>query len=124
MPPSFFFILTHMYSKVNNFYHICVHYEYICIVFLPENVIHYHQGVMIVFELMLDSKIVGEAIAEIRKKKGISQDVLSGLAGIGRTHLSAIERGERKPTLETLYRLSIAFDMKMSEIFAQIEERL
>ena len=76
------------------------------------------------FEPMLDSKIVGEAIAEIRKKKGISQDVLSGLAGIGRTHLSAIERGERKPTLETLYRLSIAFDMKMSEIFAQIEERL
>lgn len=76
------------------------------------------------FEPMLDSKIVGEAIAEIRKKKGISQDVLSGLAGIGRTHLSAIERGERKPTLETLYRLSIAFDMKMSEIFTQIEERL
>lgn len=76
------------------------------------------------FEPMLDSKIVGEAIAEIRKKKGISQDVLSGLAGIGRTHLSAIERGERKPTLETLYRLSIAFDIKMSEIFAQIEERL
>ena len=76
------------------------------------------------FEPMLDSKIVGEAIAEIRKKKGISQDVLSGLAGIGRTHLSAIERGERKPTLETLYRLSIAFDMKMSEIFTQIEKRL
>ena len=76
------------------------------------------------FEPMLDSKIVGEAIAEIRKKKGISQDVLSGLAGIGRTHLSAIERGERKPTLETLYRISIAFDMKMSEIVIEIENKL
>lgn len=76
------------------------------------------------FEPMLDSKTVGEAIAEIRKRKGVSQDVLSGLAGIGRTHLSAIERGERKPTLETLYRISVALDMKMSEIFNEIESRI
>ena len=73
---------------------------------------------------MLDSKMVGETIAAIRKRKGISQDVLSGLAGIGRTHLSAIERGERKPTLETLYRLSLAFDMKMSDIIIEIENRI
>lgn len=76
------------------------------------------------FEPMLDSKTVGETIAEIRKRKSISQDVLSGLAGIGRTHLSAIERGERKPTLETLYRISIAFDMKMSDIIIEIEKKL
>lgn len=76
------------------------------------------------FEPMLDSRIVGETIAEIRRKKEISQDVLSGLAGIGRTHLSAIERGERKPTLETLYRISIAFDMKMSDIMIEIENNL
>ena len=76
------------------------------------------------FEPMLDSKMVGETIAEIRKRKGVSQDVLSGLAGIGRTHLSAIERGERKPTLETLYRISLALDMKMSEIFTEIEKNM
>lgn len=58
----------------------------------------------------LDAKIVGETIAERRKEKGISQEVLSGLADIGRTHLSAIERGERKPTLETLYRISCAVE--------------
>ena len=51
----------------------------------------------------LDSHIVGKVIGDFRKRKGISQEVLSGLADIGRTHLSAIERGERKPTLETLY---------------------
>ncbi len=73
---------------------------------------------------MLDAKLVGETISEIRKNKDISQDILSGLAGIGRTHLSAIERGERKPTLETLYRLSLAFDMKMSDIIIEIEKRM
>ena len=72
----------------------------------------------------LDPKMVGEVIADFRKKKQLSQEVLSGLADIGRTHLSAIERGERKPTLETLYRISCALDIKMSTIVAEIENRI
>ena len=48
-------------------------------------------------EMRLDPKIVGEVIAKYRMKKGLTQEVLSGLSDIGRTHLSAIERGERKP---------------------------
>jgi len=72
----------------------------------------------------LDAKAVGKAIAYFRKKNGISQDVLSGLADIGRSHLSAIERGERKPTLETLYRISCALDIKMSTIVQKIEEEI
>ncbi len=72
----------------------------------------------------LDAKIVGGVIADIRKEKGISQEVLSGLADIGRTHLSAIERGERKPTLETLYRISCALEIKMSDIVKQIEDHI
>jgi len=72
----------------------------------------------------LDSKTVGEVIAFFRKRKGISQEVLSGLADIGRTHLSAIERGARKPTLETLYRISNALGVNMSDIVIEIEKRL
>lgn len=72
----------------------------------------------------LDAKVVGAVIKELRYEKDISQEVMSGLADIGRTHLSAIERGERKPTLETLYRISNALDMKMSDIVIMIEERL
>lgn len=76
------------------------------------------------FVPMLDSKIVGKVISEFRKKKGLSQEVLSGLSDIGRTHLSAIERGERKPTLETLYRICVALDVKMSDLVAEIEKQL
>ncbi len=72
----------------------------------------------------LNPLIVGEAIAFFRKKKKISQEVLSGLSDIGRTHLSAIERGERKPTLETLYRISCALEVNMSDIVKEIEKRL
>ena len=71
---------------------------------------------------MLDSVKVGETVAFFRKQKGVSQEVLSGLANIGRSHLSAIERGERKPTLETLFRISTALDIKMSTFVTKLEE--
>lgn len=75
-------------------------------------------------EEFLDATTVGQVLANFRKKKGISQEVLSGLADIGRTHLSAIERGERKPTMETFYRLCLAMDVKMSDVTAEIERLL
>ena len=75
-------------------------------------------------EMYLDPKIVGKAIAEFRNSKKMSQEVLSGLSDIGRTHLSAIERCERKPTLETLYRISCALNVQMSDIVKEIEKYL
>lgn len=75
-------------------------------------------------DIYLDPKIVGETIAYFRKRKKVSQEVLSGLSAIGRTHLSAIECGERKPTLETLYRISCALNISMSTIVDEIERRL
>ena len=71
---------------------------------------------------MLDPVIVGRAIQEFRERKGLSQEVVSGLADIGRTHLSAIERGERKPTLETFFRISEALNVKPSMLMGIVEE--
>lgn len=76
------------------------------------------------FVATLDSKKVGKTIAFFRNQKGLSQEVLSGLADIGRSHLSAIERGERKPTLETLYRICSALNIKMSTFILKSEEEL
>lgn len=73
---------------------------------------------------MLDSKIVGCVIKQVREDKGLSQEVVSGLADIGRTHLSAIERGERKPTLETLFKISDALNIKASLLVMYIENKL
>lgn len=73
---------------------------------------------------MLDPVIVGKVIQKYREEKGLSQEVLSGLADIGRTHLSAIERGERRPTLETFYRLGEAMGVKPSAMLAAIESAM
>ena len=73
---------------------------------------------------MLDAIVVGQVIQRYREQRGLSQEVLSGLADIGRTHLSAIERGVRKPTLETFFKISEALEVAPSEIMAEIEKEL
>lgn len=73
---------------------------------------------------MLDAKVVGHVIRKFREKKKLSQELVSGFAGIGRTHLSAIERGERKPTLETFFKICDAMDIKPSTLMTDIEKEL
>ena len=73
---------------------------------------------------MLDAVLVGRVIQRIREDRKQSQELVSGLAGIGRTHLSAIERGERKPTLETFCKISDAMGIKPSVLLAQIEKEM
>lgn len=73
---------------------------------------------------MLDAFTVGKTIQGYRESKGVSQEVLSGLADICRTHLSAIERGERRPTLETFFRISEALEIRPSDLLRAIEDAL
>ncbi len=73
---------------------------------------------------MLDPKIVGKVIQQFREERGLSQEVVSGFADIGRTHLSAIERGARKPTLETFYRIGEAMRVKPSVLLTEIERQM
>lgn len=73
---------------------------------------------------MLDSVMVGRVIQSVRENKGLSQEVVSGLADIGRTHLSAIERGVRKPTIETFFRIADALGIKPSALMKLIEDEI
>ena len=73
---------------------------------------------------MLDSIVVGQVLQRFREKKNLSQEVVSGLADIGRTHLSAIERGVRKPTLETFFKICDALNLRASIVMAAIEDEI
>ena len=73
---------------------------------------------------MLDAVVVGRVLQRFREQKKQSQELVSGLAGIGRTHLSAIERGERKPTLDTFFKIADALNIRPSVIIAAIEAEL
>ena len=70
-----------------------------------------------------DRKAAGQTVAALRTEKGLSQEVLSGLAGIARSHLSMIETGTKQANFETLWKLSGALDIRPSELVEKIEER-
>ncbi|MBQ3724736.1 MAG: helix-turn-helix transcriptional regulator [Oscillospiraceae bacterium] len=74
--------------------------------------------------MSFDNGAVGAAIRRLRKERGLSQEVLSGLAGIARTHLTMIESGTKQANFETLWRIAGALNMRASELVAQIEAQV
>ena len=74
--------------------------------------------------MQFDNFAVGKAIRDLRKEKGISQDVLSGFAGIAHTHLTMIENGTKQANFETLWKIALALDIRPSELVARIEEEI
>ncbi|MEA4899558.1 helix-turn-helix domain-containing protein [Bacillota bacterium Meth-B3] len=70
------------------------------------------------------SRAVGEAIRKQRKEKGLSQEVLSGLSGMGRSHLAMIETGRKRANLETVWRIACALEMRPSQLVERIEEEV
>ena len=74
--------------------------------------------------MQFDNAAIGQIIRILRKQKGLSQDVLSGLAGIARTHLSMIENGSKRANFETLWRIALALDMRPSELVRKIEQEI
>lgn len=71
---------------------------------------------------MYDHKIMGIVIRNERMKRGLSQEVLSGFACISRSHLAMIENGTINPTVETLWKISDALGIRLSELFAAVEK--
>lgn len=58
----------------------------------------------------------GEMVRLYRGRVGCSQEELAGRAGIHRTYIGGIERGERNPTLTMIYRLARALDVSPSQL--------
>lgn len=71
---------------------------------------------------MFNSEVISVVLKREREKRNITQEVLSGLAGLNRVHYSYIERNLRCPNIETLFRLSYALDIKPNELILLIEE--
>ena len=71
---------------------------------------------------MYDHRITGRIIHDLRQKRGMTQEVLSGLAVISRSHLAEIETGHTNANVETLWRISEALGMKLSDLIGMVED--
>lgn len=61
-------------------------------------------------------EIFGNRVKEIRNELFISQEKLSQISGIERAQISKIEQGKINVTLETIEKLSNAFNMEISKL--------
>ncbi|OYY69127.1 helix-turn-helix domain-containing protein [Sphingomonas sp. 28-63-12] len=59
---------------------------------------------------------LGEAVRALRKARGLSQEALADAAGIDRSHMGKIERGERNVTIMNIARIASALNAKPSDI--------
>lgn len=66
-------------------------------------------------------KIFGENVKKFRLGKQISQEQLAHLAGLDRTYIGGIERGERNISLLNIVRIASALDIDSRELFIDIE---
>lgn len=73
---------------------------------------------------MVPAQLVGDIIKEYRIGKHMSQELLSGLAGLDRTHYSKIERGLRTPSIDTLFKIARALDTPPDEIIRKIDNAI
>jgi transcriptional regulator with XRE-family HTH domain len=59
---------------------------------------------------------LGAAIRAARKAKGLSQEALAEIAGIDRSYMGGIERGEHNLAIMNLLKIADALEIKLSEL--------
>lgn len=65
---------------------------------------------------------IGERLRNIRESKKMSIYKLSQETGISHNHISDLERGTRKPSVDTLRRLIEPLGITLSELFSESDE--
>jgi transcriptional regulator with XRE-family HTH domain len=61
-------------------------------------------------------RLVGRNVLRIRKSKGITQEKLAEISGFSQQYISGLEKGERNPTIVTIYELSLALGVNFIDL--------
>lgn len=67
-------------------------------------------------------KAFGTVVRERRTLLKFSQEELAYQAGLHRTYIGMIERGEKNITLENIAKISTALKLPVSELFKNLEK--
>lgn len=66
---------------------------------------------------------LGEAVHQLREKRGMTQEAVARGAGITTATLSLIERGQANPTWDTLKKIAASLGSSMGEL-GKLADRL
>jgi transcriptional regulator with XRE-family HTH domain len=62
---------------------------------------------------------IADRIRSIRKRKHVSLETLAAKAGLDKSFLSRIERGEKAPSVATLLNIAAALDLQVAQLFGE-----
>jgi transcriptional regulator with XRE-family HTH domain len=61
-------------------------------------------------------KLVGQNFSRLRREKGLTQEDVEARSGFSQQYLSGLERGQRNPTIITLYELAQSLGVSHVEL--------
>ena len=64
-------------------------------------------------------RILARNLRRFRVAKAVSQEALAALAGLHRTYLGSVERGERNVSIDNIERLADALGVTVSELLKE-----
>lgn len=62
-------------------------------------------------------KRLGKRVAELRRKRGFSQEAFAHECGFHRSYMGAVERGEKNLTIAMIEKIAKAFGITFAELF-------
>ncbi|MCD9022003.1 helix-turn-helix domain-containing protein [Cohnella silvisoli] len=68
--------------------------------------------------------IFGQQLRKIREENKLSQEELAFRAKLDRTYISLLERGKRRPTLNTIFALTQQLNISAAEMVRLVEEQV
>ena len=61
-------------------------------------------------------RLLGRNVLRIRKSKNLTQEQLAEMSGFSQQYVSGLEKGQRNPTVVTVYELSLALGVNYIEL--------
>lgn len=69
-------------------------------------------------------KAFGQSLQQVRKEKKMSQEELGMKSGFHRTYISLLERGQKSPSLRTLFGLAAALEVEPVHFVQLLQTRM
>jgi transcriptional regulator with XRE-family HTH domain len=68
-------------------------------------------------------RLVGRNVRQIREKKGLTQEEFAEMSGFSQQYISGLERGQRNPTVITVYELATALGVSHMDLLRPSRSR-
>jgi transcriptional regulator with XRE-family HTH domain len=68
-------------------------------------------------------KLVGDNVKRIRQRRGLTQELLAEISGYSQQYISGLEKGQRNPTVITIFELATALGVGHLELLRPVPKR-